>query len=411
MLKKRDVGARVVGVSQKDRSAILMAGPRADAAYWLDNVGGNFVTSSYYIKAAPAWLVAWNDKRVVDGFVGKSWTRLLSDDVYKKYAGEDRMPGEYEGKDVVFPHVIPGKPPERAFYEGFRRSPMSDEITLDVALLALDAHGVGTDDVTDLFAIGFSATDVIGHAFGPDSHEAMDQLLRLDRTLGRLFAAIDAKVELSRTLIVLSADHGSMPLVERLQERGLPAQRATNDAFRSAVTGALERSFPGKTGLVALQSGNDVWLDLDAIARQGLRRAEVEAAVASGFLDTGLVLRCYTHAQLQGEPPNDDPMFAAMRRSFFAPRSPHVTGLLKPYTYVGNYAGGTGHSGAYEEDAHVPIVFVGAAIARGVYEKPSAPEDIAPTLGALLGIDYPLQDGSRRLEEMFAKGAAPGGQR
>src|SRR6185503_21342747 len=108
MLKKRDVNTRVVGVSQKDRSAILMAGPRADAAYWLENPGGNFVTSTYYMKTAPAWLLAWNAKRVVEGFAGKTWTRLLPEDVYEKYAGEDRMPGEYDGKDVVFPHAFPG---------------------------------------------------------------------------------------------------------------------------------------------------------------------------------------------------------------------------------------------------------------------------------------------------------------
>jgi predicted AlkP superfamily pyrophosphatase or phosphodiesterase len=416
MLKKRAPGARVVGVSQKDRSAILMAGPRADAAYWLDNLGGSFVSSSYYMKTLPAWLQAWNEKRVVDSFAGASWTRLLPEAVYRKHAGEDDMPGEFQNRDVVFPHALPGKPPERAFYEGFRRSPMSDEVALDVALLALSAHGLGADDVTDLFAIGFSATDVIGHAWGPDSHELMDQLLRLDQTLGRLFTAIEARVGLERTLIVLSADHGSMPLVERLQAQGLPALRSSNEALRVAVTLALNRRFPGKTGLVAVQNGTDVWLDLDAVERQGLRRSEVEAAVVSAFQATNLVLRSYTHAQLQGEAPKDDPSFAAMQRSFYAPRSPHVTALLKPYVYVGNYMGGTGHSGAFSEDAHVPIVFAGRGVTPGTYERPAGPEDIAPTLGSMLGLDYPLQDGSRLLSEMFAKGApsashAPGSTR
>lgn len=405
MLKKRDSAARVVGVSLKDRSAILMAGPRADAAYWYELQGGNFVSSTYYMKTAPAWLQAWNGRRVVDGFAGQSWSRMLSEDVYKEYAGEDRMPGELDGKDTVFPHVIPSRPPARAFYDGFRRSPMADEVTLDVALQALQAHDVGRDDVTDLFAVGFSATDVIGHAFGPDSHEVMDQMLRLDQTLGRLFAAVDARVGLSRTLIALSADHGSMPLVERLQAHGLPARRATPETLKTAVAAALEQRFPGRSGLVALHSGSDVWLDLGEIARQGLKRADVEAAVESGFLATGLVARVYTHAQLQGEAPAGDTAFALMQASFFAPRSPHVTAQLKPHTYVGAYPGGTGHGGPYPEDRHVPIVFMGRHVTPGLYDQAAGPEDIAPTLGALLGIEYPVQDGARRLTEMFARGA------
>jgi predicted AlkP superfamily pyrophosphatase or phosphodiesterase len=416
MLKKRDPAARAVGVSLKDRSAILMAGPRADGAYWYETQGGNFITSSYYTRSAPGWLAAWNAKRVVDGYAGKDWTRMLPPDVYEKHAGPDRMPGEFDGKDTVFPHAFRGQPPEFAFYDSFRRSPMADEVTLDVALQALQAHDLGTDDATDLLAIGFSATDVIGHAYGPNSQEILDQLLRLDQTLGRLFAALEARVGMSRILVALSADHGVMPLVERLQSQGVAAQRTTNDAFQKAVAASLEQRFPGRSGLVALQVGPDVWLDLDQIARQGLRRADVEAAVEAGLLATGVVSRVYTHARLQGEAPPDDPAFALMRASFFAPRSPHVTGMTKEFVYVGSYPGGTGHGGPYEDDLHVPVIFMGSAVAPGFYDKPAGPEDIAPTLGALLGLDYPVEDGARRLTEMFAKGApsasgAPGSTR
>ena len=197
---------------------------------------------------------------------------------------------------------------------------------------------------------------------------------------------------------------------------------------QSARSGRLARQdgFPGEravrrvqvaqVGLVALQVGPDVWLDLGQIARQGLKRADVEAAVEAGLLATGFVSRVYTHARLQGEPPADDPAFALMRASFFAPRSPHVTALTKEFVYVGSYPGGTGHGGPYEDDLHVPVVFMGSAVAPGFYDKAAGPEDIAPTLGALLGIDYPVEDGARRLTEMFAHGApaasdAPGSHR
>src|SRR5688500_5100217 len=51
LLKKASPTSRVVGVSMKDRSAILMAGPRADAAYWFETGSGGFASSSYYMRA------------------------------------------------------------------------------------------------------------------------------------------------------------------------------------------------------------------------------------------------------------------------------------------------------------------------------------------------------------------------
>ena len=403
MLKKKNVASRAVGVSVKDRSAILMAGPRADAAYWFEVQGGNFVTSTYYMKTAPAWLQAWNAKHAVDAFAGQSWTKSLPEEIYKKYAGQDDMPGEFDLKDTVFPHVYPSPAGSVAYYTAFRRSPMADELLLDVALEAMKAHEIGTRDATDLFAIGFSATDSIGHAFGPDSHEILDQMVRLDRTIGRLFDAIEQRVGMSRTLVVLSADHGVMPLVERLKSQGVDARRARPEDFQKAVAAALESRFPGKAGLVALQLGPDVWLDLPVLERLGLKRSDVEAAVEKGLLNTGLVTSVYTHAQLIGDPPADDPHFAQIRASFFAPRSPHLSGLVREFIYLGSntYVAGTGHGGPYEDDLHVPVVLMGPGVKPGFYDKAAGPEDIAPTLGLLLGLEYPVQDGARQLREIL----------
>ena len=184
LLKANNPESKVVGVSLKDRSAILMGGRRADGAYWYETAGGNFITSTYYMPEAPAWLLAWNKRRLADRYAGKTWTRLLPDAaLYERYAGKDAIEGEWDRKDTVFPHAIRGNPPAVAFYDDLRRTPFADELTLDVALEAMKAHRIGEDAVTDILAIGFSATDVIGHTYGPDSHEIMDQLLRLDLVL------------------------------------------------------------------------------------------------------------------------------------------------------------------------------------------------------------------------------------
>ncbi len=240
MLKKRTPGSRVVGISLKDRSAILMAGPRADAAYWFDVMSGGFETSTYYAKTPPAWLMQWNARRLADSPQWRTWTRLLPDEApYLKYAGPDAVKGEYDNVDIVFPHRSRQKPSSAAYYDDLRRTPFGDEILLDAALAAMTAHQLGADDDPDVFAVSFSSSDVVGHTYGMDSQEQMDEYLRLDLTLGRLFDEIDRRVGLDRVIIGLSADHGAMPLVENLVAHGVPARRVRVAEIQDPVTRAL----------------------------------------------------------------------------------------------------------------------------------------------------------------------------
>jgi Type I phosphodiesterase / nucleotide pyrophosphatase len=400
---KRDVaGARVVGVSLKDRSAILLSGRRADAAYWYETVGGNFITSTYYMKEAPAWLTKRNAQHPADRYFGKPWTRLNADEkLYEKYAGPDAIEGEWDRKDTVFPHVIRGKPGQVLYYDDLRRTPFADELTLEVALEAMAAHDLGRDEATDLFAVGFSATDVIGHTYGPQSQEIMDQLLRLDGVLGRLLDEVDQRVGPGRTLVVLSADHGVMPLVELLQAHGIAAQRVKPSALELPVVTALRARFPDAGPLIANYDPPDFYLDLDAIRSHGLRRQDVESTMEKALMDTGLVEVVYTHAKLMGEPPADDPPFTLFRNAFYEPRSPHVIPRLKEYLYLSERVGGAGHGTYHDYDRAVPIVFMGTRVKPGSYPAPCGPEDIAPTLGLLLGLEYPLQDADRLLSEMI----------
>jgi predicted AlkP superfamily pyrophosphatase or phosphodiesterase len=400
VLKSGNVNSRVVGVSLKDRSAILMAGRRADAAYWYETAGGNFITSTYYAREAPAWLTRWNRLRLPDTYAGKKWTRLLADgDVYEKYAGPDAIDGEWDRKDTVFPHAIRGTPPERLYYDDFRRTPFADDVTLSVALEAMNAHQLGQDEHTDIFAVGFSATDVIGHTYGPESHEIMDQLLRLDSVLEKLFQAIDDSVGLAHTLVVLSADHGSLPLVENLRSQGIEARRASPDILRNAVQGALDRRFPGAQGLMAYFA-TDIYFDEDVISLNRLDRATVERTAIDALMATGLVEKVYTHSDLMTTS-SADPQKRLFQNAFFQPRSPHLNILVKKYVYLNSQVGGTGHGTAHDYDRHIPIVFMGEKIKSGIYQAECGPEDIAPTLAHLLGLTFPREYDSRLLLEML----------
>ena len=401
VLKEKSPESRVVAVAFKDRSAILMAGHRGDAAYWFEASGGNFITSTYYMNKAPAWLEEWNSQRLADRYAGQRWTRLLEEEnLYERYAGPDAIEGEWDRKDIVFPHSIRGTPPERGFYDDLGRTPFADELTLSVALEAMRAHQLGLDASTDILAIGFSATDIVGHTYGPESQEVMDQLLRLDLILQNLFQEIEAGVGLDNTLVVLTADHGVLPLVETLQAKGIEARRAHPQVLEAAVEQALENQYPGVENLIA-DSSRDIYLDEEVLQRHRLKRTEVETTIIDALLSTGLVEAVYTHSQLLSNEPSSDPYRELFRNSFFQPRSPHLMVLVKKYLYLESYPGGTGHGTPYDYDRHVPILFMGRGIEPGSYPDPCGPEDIAPTLAILLGLDYPRENDSRLLLEMI----------
>ncbi len=402
-LKQSSPESKIVGVSLKDRSAILMAGRLGDAAYWYETFGGNFITSTYYMDEAPPWLDAWNGRHVADGYAGRQWTRSIDDaSIYERYAGPDAVEGEWDRTDIVFPHQIRGNPPERGFYDDLRRTPFADEMTLEVALEAITAHELGTDEITDILAIGFSGTDIVGHTYGAQSQEVMDQMLRLDRVLKELFDEIDESVGLGETLVVLTADHGSLPLVETLQTSGIDARRVDPNVLRNAVERGLQDRFTDSSNFVASAGSRSIYLDVAAIERQGARRSDVEQVIIEALTSTGIVGAVYTQDQLISDQPSEDPYIGLYRNSFFSSRSPHLTVRINPYIYLSSeFAGGTGHGTPYDYDRHIPIVLMGPGIQAGTFPLDSGPEDIAPTLAEILGLDYPKEPDARILSEAF----------
>jgi len=402
-LKWHSPGSKVVGVSLKDRAAILMTGHHADGAYWYSAEGGSFTTSSYYSESLPEWLTNWNKLHRVDQFSGKTWNRLLKDqNLYEKYAGRDDVEGEWDRKDVIFPHVIRGNPPSALFYDDFQRTPFADEVTLEVALLAKKAHQLGEDATTDILAISFSATDIIGHTYGAESQEIMDQLLRLDQLLKKLFDDVESSVGLDATCVVLTADHGSLPLIENLRVKGIDARRVALHELKEKVQEGLKHAYPAASGLLLALNPFQTYLDEEAIQRNKLDLRQVEECVRQVLLESGNFEVIYTQSEILDSGTPTNATLELIRNSFYQPRSPHLTTIPKKYVYISDSVGGTGHGTPHEYDRHIPIIFMTNGVRAGRYEASSSLEDIAPTLAEMLGLkDYPRETDSRILKEML----------
>ena len=389
--------SRVFSVSGKDRGAILPGG-HAGKAFWYSKSSGQFVTSSYYYDAYPSWVAAWNGTSPAEACRGKAWDLLHEPSTYLAADRDDRA---YEaaalGMGRVFPHPYGD---DEFLTPKVGLTPAVDELTLDFATTLIREERLGQRGATDFLAVSFSATDYVGHLFGPSSLESEDMILRLDRTLAGLFRAIDQAVGLENALIVLSADHGAPEAPETASEIGIAAGRFPFDYFKkndNPLSRAVEKRF-GRSDLIADHSHPYLYLDEVAIREARLNLAEVERFVAREVIKLPGVFYALSRSEILDGRLANAPLQDKIRRSFSPGRSGNVHLVPNPYWFLHSTdeADKMGlpwvtaiHGSPWAYDTYVPIFFAGAGLDAQTISRRVAPTDIAPTLAAYLGIKAP----------------------
>ena len=384
--------SKVIGISSKDRSAILLAGKLADAAYWMDK--GRIVTSTHYMKEIPAWVRAFNDAGRVDSFFGKRWERLLPVAAYDALQGPDDVPGESTDFSMgrTFPKRINGGTEKisSAYYEAFENSPYKSEVLVDFARLVVENENLGGRGVTDMLCLSFSVNDTVGHNYGPDSHEVMDITLRTDRMIADLFSFLDRRIGLKNCTIILTADHGIAPIPERLKAMSpnFSAGRVDNVQLLKTCEAALERAYgplsDGRHWLV-IDENNLLFLR-DVLKEKNVAQPVAEKVVRDALLTVDFVEAAFTRTELE-EGKVSGPYAEATMLSFNRARSGDLYYQMKPY-WVDRKTG-TNHGSPYIYDTHVPMVWYGVGVKPGTYTERVGVEDIAPTLAHLLSIMRP----------------------
>jgi predicted AlkP superfamily pyrophosphatase or phosphodiesterase len=388
--RKGTVGApRVVGVSLKDRSAILPVGRGADAAYWWDTETGSFVTSTYYVTAAPEWVRSFNDRKPADTHAGASWTALSSPS-----------------------SSIRQLPIERgaALYSAIYGSPFGNELLLDFAGELLGKERLGTRNATDLLSVSFSSNDSVGHTHGPDSPQVRDIAIRTDLAIGRLLNQVDKTIGLQHTLVAFTTDHGVAPVPESVRDRGLPGGRMTTKELFEPIQQALATRF-GDGKWVMSTAGSSPYLNYELIEKLGLDASDVRRVAAAAATRVPHVARVYTRDDLlRGAVPNDR-IGSRVLRGFNAQRSGDLEIILEPYWM--RQAQGTTHGTPYSYDAHIPLILMGLRVRPGEYSSNVALNDLAPTLATLVGIEIPAGSSGRVLTEALRPSltATPGRRR
>ena len=382
-LKASNPETRFLSVSRKDRGAILPIGRSKGDVYWWTLSNATFSTSRYYGDTLPSWVQRFNAREPGQQYAGKAWTLLLPDSAYPE---PDSVPAENHGVHFTFPHLVPSDSGAAAL--SIAAFPFMDEITLQFALAGMKELGLGSaSNRTDVLAISLSTTDAIGHAYGPDSREMHDQILRLDRSLGVFLDSLFTLRDRRRVVVALTADHGMTPL---------PAIKSTiypnHDAKVVSVVPQW-RSFLARLArvgvdstAVSLQDAAVVVLERpDAFTRVHVNADSVIESFAKDVRLVPGVLRADLITSLTADDTTRD-VIARRWLHMFAPNgAARLVITLTPYSY---WAPGTypTHGSPHDSDAHVPELFYGDGVKPGRYAGFVRVVDMAPTLAELAGV-------------------------
>jgi hypothetical protein len=394
--------SRLFGVSLKDRAAILPAGQSANAAYWIDNATGRFVTSTYYMPALPGWVTNFN-----------------------------KGPRAHEAVKAA------GLDDTTQFYALVGRTPAANAYELDFAEALIDNEKLGKHKTTDVLTVSLSANDILGHQLGPDSDYEREMVVALDHDLNAFFTALDKKVGLSNVVVAFTGDHGIPAIPSESAKLGISSGRLDLQEFAAQMNAALNAKFSpnAKTSyLMPTQELPNVALDPRAFAKINVSEQTAEeafAAEAPGIvrsmgapeqkpnslsepeagrkyadrrLDTDAnIVFLRTRLQLaHGEVPNTE-FGRIVAHSYSDHGGWYVMVVLQAYQMELLSGIQTTHFSPWSYDRHVPLGFFGAEVVPGLYREHAAPVDIAATLASLLGVNRPSASVGRVLVEALKK--------
>jgi hypothetical protein len=271
---------KVIGISMKDRAAILPSGHMADGAYWVDGSTGNVVSSTFYQQALPDWVQQFNATKPAQSTLGKAWYPLDAE-------GQP-------GRAFLTLPLTAGK----QYFSKWETTPYANDLLESFAEQALTHEQLGHHHGTDLLTVSFSANDHLGHAVGPDAPEVEDMSVRTDAVLGKLLAAAErAAGGREHLLVILSADHGVAPKPEVMEQRKMPGGRASKAEFIKTISDALSARWGNGDWIVATQEIG-IYLNYSTIAEKKLRPADVEDEAAKAAATLPYIERVYTREQL-----------------------------------------------------------------------------------------------------------------
>jgi predicted AlkP superfamily pyrophosphatase or phosphodiesterase len=399
--------ARAVSFAGKARSAIGLVGKGGDLVLWYEG-DGTWATSRAFGSARTPLVERVLGQLATEKLIARPWDRVLPGARLRVFhhTPHERLVVPWWSNRFPHPLVPPAGAPPAATplppLAAWDRSPMPDEVLLELATAALEEMALGQGMGTDFLALGLSSLDVVGHSFGPRSHEVQDVLVRLDRLLGQLLARLDRRVGRGRYVLALTSDHGVAAHPEQIQAEGQDAGRIPlaqlKDRLDKAIAGEI-----GPGSHVATILYTDIYLAAGVLEKLRAKAGALER-ILTLVRNTPGVAAAFSTDQLRDPAAATDPVARAAALSHFPGRSGQLVMVPKPNWLT--TAAGTTHGSANEYDQRVPLLLYGAGIRPGSYDRAVTPADVAPTLAALVGLAMPEAEGRPLAEAIVLPGEA-----
>jgi len=378
---RTDRRSRTVGIAMKDRAAIMPIGRMGDAAYWyVGGSEGKFITSSWYMKQLPQWVVSFNEKRLAAKYMDQTWDMALPRDRYHTPLPDVNPYEESWGNGIA-----PSLPLDLAALSkgGTDLSllpyiPWGNTLTTDMAIAAIMGDSLGADAVPDLLAVSYGSIDELQHAMGQRSIEAEDAYVRLDRDLDRLLAFLDKHIGAGEYTVFLTADHGG----------------ADVPAYLRDLKGSA-----GYTSMVQLRSwlgGRGFAAAIDTIKKDQIylvpSAAPGTADAMAKVLNEHPAIAYAVSADRLLEAPEFSGYAKAIANGFMRQRCGDVVFAMRP-GFLRSYpewdGKGSDHGTAWNYDTQVPVIFYGKGVAKGEVLRRTSITDVAATVCAIIGMALP----------------------
>ncbi|WP_298896773.1 alkaline phosphatase PafA [uncultured Psychroserpens sp.] len=379
---------KTIGISLKDRGAILPAGHTANAAYWFHGQDeGAWISSTFYMKTLPKWVTDFNTSDVAESYF-KEWNTLYDISTYTESGSDyNTFEGGFKGKDrATFPYDLAELKDQNKGFDLLKATPYGNSLTTDFAMAAIEGEQLGKDDITDVLAVSFSSTDYVGHNFGVNSKEIEDTYIRLDKDLERLFTYLDAQVGVGEYTVFLTADHGAVDVPSYLSSVRIPAGYVNNNDRKEKFATFLMETYDTKDILEDI-SNNQIFLDRAKIKQMGLDLNDVQQAIVNEQISYNHIAKAYT-ASTMSSTNFTTGIESLLQNGFNQKRSGDVV-LVNDAAFISYGKTGSTHGSGLNYDTHVPLLFFGKGIRQGQTLKKTEISDIAPTISALLGISFP----------------------
>ncbi|MGK0252941.1 MAG: putative AlkP superfamily pyrophosphatase or phosphodiesterase [Mariniflexile sp.] len=379
---------KTIGISIKDRGAILPAGHTANAAYWFQGKDeGNWISSTFYINDLPKWVKDFNASKSTNSYL-KVWNTLYDINTYNESGSDlNNFEGGFKGKETAtFPYDLNALKEKNGGFDILKSTPFGNSLTTDFAMAAIDGEQLGADNITDVLTVSFSSTDYVGHNFGVNSKEVEDTYIRLDIDLERFFNSLDAKIGKGNYTVFLTADHGAIDVPAYLESVKIPSGYLNNSETKKRFNEFMTKTFAA-TDLVENVSNDQIFLNREKIQLLELELDDVQEAIVNELISYENVDKVYSAITMSTVEFNSG-VEELLQKGFNQKRSGDILIISNP-NYISYGKTGSTHGSGFNYDTHVPLLFFGKGITHGKTFQKTEITDIAPTISALLGISFP----------------------